>query len=53
MDNTSGTNSWASANSVPVRDFYNFTAKSVDAADVPQSLVVSYIYELPSARARR
>ncbi len=53
MDNTSGTNGWAQTNSVPIRNYYNLAEeKSVDAADIPHSLVVSYIYELPIGKGK-
>jgi hypothetical protein len=53
-DNTSGTNGWAQANSVPIRNYYNLAEeKSVDAADIPHSLVVSYIYELPVGKGKK
>ncbi|HLH04244.1 MAG TPA: TonB-dependent receptor [Bryobacteraceae bacterium] len=53
-DNTSGTNGWAQTNSVPVRNYYNLAAeKSVDAADIPHSVVISYIYELPVGKGRK
>jgi hypothetical protein len=53
MDNTAGTNGWAQTNSVPIRNNYNLAVeKSVDAADIPHSLVVSYIYELPVGKGK-
>jgi Carboxypeptidase regulatory-like domain len=54
IDNTSGTNGWAQANSVPIRNYYNLAVeKSVDAADIPHSVVVSYIYELPVGKGKK
>jgi hypothetical protein len=54
MDNTAGTNGWAQTNSVPIRNNYNLALeKSVDAADIPHSLVVSYIYELPVGKGKK
>jgi hypothetical protein len=54
MDNTSGTNGWAQANSVPIRNYYNLAEeKSVDAADIPNSVVISYIYELPFGKGKK
>ncbi len=54
-DNTEGTNSWATTGfGVPIRNFYNLSAEeSVDAADIPHSLVVSYIYELPIGKGKK
>ena len=54
-DNTEGTNSWATVGfGVPIRNFYDLSAeKSVDAADIPHSLVVSYIYELPIGKGKK
>lgn len=54
-DNTAGTNSWATVGfGVPIRNYYNLAAeKSVDAADIPQSLVISYIYELPVGKGKK
>ncbi|MBV8820785.1 MAG: TonB-dependent receptor [Acidobacteriaceae bacterium] len=53
-DNTSGTNSWAESNGVPIRNNYNLAVeKSVDAADIPHSLVVSYIYEVPVGKGKK
>src|SRR4029453_18523563 len=45
----------ASANfSENIRNVYDLAAeKSVDATDVPHSLVLSYVYELPIGRGRR
>ncbi len=53
-DNTSGTNGWAQTNAVPIRNYYNLAEeKSVDAADIPQSVVVSYVYELPVGKGKK
>jgi len=53
MDNTSGTNAWAETNSVPIRNNYDLAVeKSVDAADIPNSMVISYIYELPIGKGK-
>ena len=54
-DNTAGTNSWATVGfGVPIRNYYDLAAeKSVDAADIPHSLVVSYIYELPIGKGKK
>ena len=51
-DNTVGTTSWLGQ--TPIRDNYNLAAeKSLDAADTPNSLVVTYIYELPIGKGKK
>jgi hypothetical protein len=53
-DDTSGTNGWAQTNSVPIRNYYNLAEeKSVDAADITHSMVISYIYELPVGKGKK
>ena len=54
-DNTGGTNTWATVGyGVPIRNNYNLAAeKSVDGADIPHSLVVSYIYEIPVGKGKK
>jgi hypothetical protein len=53
-DDTNGTNSWAETNGVPIRNYYNLAEeKSVDAGDIPQSLVISYIYQLPVGKGQK
>lgn len=54
-DNTEATNAWATAGfGVPIRNNYDLAAeKSVDAADIPNSFVVSYIYELPVGKGKK
>ncbi len=53
LDDTAGTNGWAQTNSVPIRNYYNLAEeKSVDAADIPNSVVISYIYELPIGKGK-
>ncbi|MBV8068755.1 MAG: TonB-dependent receptor, partial [Acidobacteriaceae bacterium] len=53
-DDTNGTNSWAETNTVPIRNYYNLAEeKSVDAGDIPQSLVISYIYQLPVGKGQK
>jgi hypothetical protein len=49
LDNVQGSSGWAFPGSgSSVRDAYNLAAeRSVDISDIPQSLVVNYIYELP------
>ncbi len=52
IDNTVGTTSWLGQS--PIRDNYNLAAeKSLDAADTPNSLVVTYIYELPIGKGKK
>jgi hypothetical protein len=51
-DNTVGTTSWLGQSAI--RDNYNLAAeKSLDAADTPNSLVVTYIYELPIGKGKK
>jgi hypothetical protein len=54
IDDVAGNNGWASTGPTSIRNYYNLAAeKSVDANDVPHSLVVSYIYELPVGRGKK
>ncbi len=54
LDNVEGTNDWAVAGSQGVRNYYDLAAeKSVDGNDIPHSLVVNYIYQLPVGRGRK
>lgn len=54
ISDTSGNNGWAASGPTSVRNYYNLAAeKSVDANDIPHSLVVSYIYELPVGRGKK
>lgn len=54
LDNTEGTQSWAytPAFSSPANTYDLAAEKSVDGGDTPQSLVVSYIYDLPIGRGK-
>jgi hypothetical protein len=55
LDNTSGNEGWASAGptTTSYRNYYNTAAeKSLDMDDIPQSLVLSYIYQLPVGRGK-
>jgi len=53
LDNTEGLNTWAATGNSSPANTYNLAAeKSVDAGDTPQSLVVSYIYDLPVGRGK-
>src|ERR1035438_5935849 len=39
---------------IPIRDNYNLAAeKSLDGSDTPNSLVVTYIYELPIGKGKK
>ena len=57
LDNVGGPNTWANANanfSENIRNVYNLAAeKSVDAADITHSFVLSYVYELPVGMGRK
>jgi Carboxypeptidase regulatory-like domain len=54
IDNVDGSTDWALATSSTVRNYYNLAAeRSVDADDIPHSLVVSYIYELPVGTGKK
>jgi hypothetical protein len=48
IDNDGGEGSWANNGSTPDRNAYDLSAeKSLDGNDIPQSLVVNYVYQLP------
>lgn len=52
LDNVEGNNSWSyTGNSGPANNYNLAAEKSVDAGDVPQALVASYVYDLPVGRA--
>jgi hypothetical protein len=54
LDNVEGVNSWAmTGNSSPANNYNLAAEKSVDGGDTPQSLVVSYIYDLPVGRGKK
>ncbi len=53
IDDVEGNNGWANSGPTSIRNYYNLAAeKSVDGADIPHSLVVSYIYELPFGKGK-
>jgi len=53
LDNVEGNNSWSYANNTGPANNYNLAAeKSVDGSDVPQSLVATYVYQLPIGRGK-
>ncbi len=56
LDDTDGPEQWASISSggASIRNYYDLGAeKSVDSTDVPQSLVLNYVYELPVGRGKK
>jgi Carboxypeptidase regulatory-like domain/TonB dependent receptor len=53
LDNVEGNQSWSyNGNSGPANNYNLAAEKSVDGSDIPQSLVASYIYQLPVGRGR-
>lgn len=51
LDDTTGPTGWAAPGGIEVRDNYNLREQySLDATDIPHSLVVNYIYQLPVGR---
>jgi hypothetical protein len=53
LDNSQGMQQWVSGPASSVRNWYNLAAeKSVDANDVPHSLVLSFIAELPFGKGK-
>ena len=56
LDNVEGNNGWSyngAANWGAVANYYNIAGeKSVDAGDIPQALVASYVYNLPIGRGK-
>jgi hypothetical protein len=54
LDNGSGPEGWAVPGSEQFQNNYNLSAeKSLDGNDIPKSLVLSYVYELPVGRKKR
>jgi hypothetical protein len=56
LDDTDGPEGWASISSggATIRNYYDLKAeKSVDGTDVPQSLALNYVYELPFGRGKK
>lgn len=54
IDNVEATTDWALATSNTIRNYYNLAAeKSVDANDITNSAVISYIYALPVGRGKK
>lgn len=53
IDNEEGVESWAYPNSGTTLNYYNLAAdKSLDGSDIPKSLVLNYIYQLPVGRGK-
>jgi hypothetical protein len=56
LDNVEGNNGWSyngSANWGATANYFNLAGeKSVDAGDIPQALVASYVYQLPIGRGK-
>jgi len=56
LDNVEGNNSWSyngAANWGATANYFNIAGeKSVDAGDIPQALVASYVYRLPIGRGK-
>lgn len=54
LDNSQGEQQWVSGAASSVRNWYNLAAeKSVDANDVPHSVVMSFIAELPFGKGKK
>jgi len=54
LSNTAGVESWTSPGSNAYQDYNNLAAeKSLDGTDVPRSVVISYVYELPVGKGRK
>ncbi|MFL6305470.1 MAG: carboxypeptidase regulatory-like domain-containing protein [Candidatus Sulfotelmatobacter sp.] len=54
LSNVSGPEEWALLKPSSIRNYYNLDAeRSVDANDIPHSLVLSYIYPLPIGRGKK
>src|SRR5262249_10846256 len=54
IDQSSGPETWATKGSQGIVNSYDLRAeKSLDYNDIPQSVVVSYIYEIPFGHGRR
>src|SRR2546429_4414425 len=54
ISNVSGPEEWALIQPSNTRNYYDLNAeRSVDANDVPHSMVVSYIYLLPFGKGKR
>jgi hypothetical protein len=53
LDNTDAQGAWADIGTGPYENYYDLSAeKSLDANDIPQSLVASYVLQVPYGRGR-
>ncbi len=53
LSNSEGWEAWTLPGSATVRNYYDLAAeKSLDGDDIPKSLVLNYIYQLPVGRGR-
>jgi hypothetical protein len=53
ISNAEGWESWTIPNSGAIRNYYNLAAeKSLDGEDIPKSLVLNYVYQLPFGRGK-
>ena len=54
IDDSSGVEGWATRGTTAYEDNHNLSnEKSLDYSDIPQSLVLSYIYQLPLGRGKK
>ena len=54
LDQSSGPESWATRGGTTILNNYNLAGeKSLDTNDIPRSLVLSYIYEVPVGRGKK
>jgi hypothetical protein len=54
IDMSSGPDNWLTPEPVGMQNLRNLSAeKSLDSGDIPKSLVISYVYELPVGRGRK
>jgi hypothetical protein len=56
LDDTDGAEQWANISSggASIRNYYDLKAdKSVDGTDIPQSLALNYVYELPVGKGKK
>jgi hypothetical protein len=54
IDNTTGTEGWSTLAGPEFRSYNNLAAeRSLDGNDIPKSLVVSYVYELPFGTGKK
>ena len=54
LDNAEGYEAWTQFSAAQIRNFYDTSAeKSLNPDDIPKSLVLSYIYQLPVGQGKR